>query len=169
MKNLDDKKSKGTHWISLFIDRNTTVYFDPFGTEYIPHEILNKISDKLIARNIFRIQDNDSIMCGFYCIAFIEYMLAEKTLLHYTNLFSPNGYEKNSKIIYKYFKEKYVKSQVYTEKKDETMIYLLDELKHNDLMSGKYKKTCRYLNYVEHFLILASTVTGCVSIFAFPS
>ena len=42
---------------------------------------------------------------------------------------------------------------------DETRNYLLDEIKHNDLMSEKYKKTCKYLNYVEHLLILFSTVT----------
>ena len=48
-------------------------------------------------------------MCGFYCITFIEYMLVGKTLLDYTNLFSPNDYEKNEKIIYKYFKDKYVR------------------------------------------------------------
>ena len=46
-------------------------------------------------------------MCRFYCIAFTEYMLAGKTLLDYTNLFSPNDYKKNDKIIYKYFKDKY--------------------------------------------------------------
>ena len=44
---------------------------------------------------------------------------------------------------------------------------LLEEIKHNNLMSQKYKKTFKYLNYVEHWLILASTVTGCVSIPAF--
>ena len=49
---------------------------------------------------MFRIQDNDSIMCRFYCIAFIEYMLAQKTLLDYTNLLSPNDYENNDKILY---------------------------------------------------------------------
>ena len=43
---------------------------------------------------------------------------------------------------------------------DETRNYLLEEIKHNDLMSEKYKKTCTYLNYVEHFLNLALTVTG---------
>ena len=47
---------------------------------------------------------------------------------------------------------------------DQTRNYLLDEIKHNDLMSKKCKKTCKYLNYVEHLLILASTVTGFVSI-----
>ena len=52
---------------------------------------------------------------------------------------------------------------------DETRNYLLDEINHKDLMKEKYKKTCKYLNYVEHLLILASTVTGCVSISAFAS
>ena len=79
------------------------------GTEYIPQEVLHKIKDKSITHNIFRIQDNESIMCGFYCTAFIEYMLAGKTLLDYTNLLSPNDYKKNDKIIYNYFKNKYVR------------------------------------------------------------
>ena len=40
----------------------------------------------------------------------------------------------------------------------------MEEIKQNDWMSEKYKKTCKYLNYVDHLLILLSTVTGCVSI-----
>ena len=48
------------------------------GIEYIPLEVLNKIKNKSITHNIFRIQDNESIMCGFYCIAFIQYMFAGK-------------------------------------------------------------------------------------------
>ena len=52
---------------------------------------------------------------------------------------------------------------------DKTRNYLLDELKHNDLIGEKCKKTYKYLNYVEHLLILASIVTGCVSISAFAS
>ena len=52
---------------------------------------------------------------------------------------------------------------------DETRNYLLEEIKHNDLMSEKYKKTCNYLNYVEHLLILVLTVTEYVSIYAFAS
>ena len=47
--------------------------------------------------------------------------------------------------------------------------YLLEEIKHNYLISEKYKKTCKYLNYVKHLLILASIVTGCVSISVFDS
>ena len=62
------------------------VYFDSFGIEYIPQEVLSKIKDKSTMHNILRIQNDDSIMSGFYCIALIEYMLAGKTLLDYTNL-----------------------------------------------------------------------------------
>ena len=113
--NLGEKNSKRTHQVSLFINKNTAVYFDSFEIEYITVEVLNKIKDKSIAHNIFRIQDNESIMCGFYCIAFIEYMFARKSLLDYTNLFSLNDCKKNEKIIYKYFEDKYgrrSKSQV---------------------------------------------------------
>ena len=47
-------------------------------------------------------------------------------------------------------------------KSDETTGYLSDEIKNNDLMSEKYKKTCKYLNYIEDLLILSSTITGCL-------
>ena len=56
---------------------------------------------------MFRIQDNESIMRRFYCIAFIEYMLAGKMLLDYTNLFSPSDYKKNDKIIISILKTNY--------------------------------------------------------------
>ena len=93
--NLNDKNSKGTHWVSLFTDRNLDVYFDFFGIDYIPQEVLNKDKNKSTTHNIFRIQDNESIMCRFNCIAFIEYMLARKNLLDYTNLFSPKDWQNN--------------------------------------------------------------------------
>ena len=52
---------------------------------------------------------------------------------------------------------------------DETRNYLIEEINRNELMSKKHKKVCTTLNYIEHFLILASTITGCVSISAFAS
>ena len=85
--NLDDKNSKAAHWVSLFVNKNLSVYFDSFGIEYITQEVLNKIKNKSITHNIFRMQDNESILCRFYCVAFIEYMLAGKTLLDYSNCF----------------------------------------------------------------------------------
>ena len=84
--------------------------YDSFKFEYIPQKVLNKIKDESITQNIFRIQDNDSTVRGFYCMVFIEYTLSEKSLLDYTNLFSLNDYKKNGKIIHKYFKDKYVKT-----------------------------------------------------------
>ena len=64
-----------------------------------------------MTHNIFGIQSDDSIMCGFSCIAFTEYMIAGKTFLDYTNLFSPNNCKKNDMIIYKYLKGKYGKAK----------------------------------------------------------
>ena len=107
VKSLNDKNCTGTHWVSLFIHKKVAIYFDSFGTEYIPQELLNKIKDTSITHNTFRMQDNESIMCGFYFIAFAEYMLARKTFLDHTNLFSPNDYKKKDKIAHKYFKDKY--------------------------------------------------------------
>ena len=108
-------------------------------------------------------------MSGFYSNAFIKYILPGKTLLYYTNKYSTNNYRKNNKIICKYFKNKYFKSRVFIQKIDETRNYLLDEIKHPHLIGKKHKKTCKYSNYVEHLLILASKVTVCVSISAFAS
>ena len=47
--------------------------------------------------------------------------------------------------------------------------YLIEEINRNELLSSKHKKVCRDLNYIEHSLILISTITGCVSISAFAS
>ena len=59
----------------------------------------NIIANKNITRNTYRIQANDSMMRGYFCIGFIDFMLKGKSLLEYTNLFSPNDHEKNDKII----------------------------------------------------------------------
>ena len=112
--NLDEYENTGTHWIALFVKTNEVIYFDSFGIEHIPKE-MNKFIDnqqsssakarnKKIKANIFRIQAYDSIMCGYFCIEFINYMLKGKTLLDYTNLFSPNDFKKNDRIIKRIFK-----------------------------------------------------------------
>ena len=67
-------------------------YFDSFGVEYIPKEIRKFIGNKNDKTKIYRIQAYDSKMCGYYCIGFIDFMLKGKSLLEYTNLFSPNEY-----------------------------------------------------------------------------
>ena len=102
--NLDEYADVGTHWIALFCNRNEIVYFDSFGVEHIPEEIKEFIGNKNIKANIFRIQENNSVMCGYFCIGFIDFMLAGKKLTNYTNLFSPHGFRKNDNIILSYFK-----------------------------------------------------------------
>ena len=95
----------------MHLQNNNVTYFDIFGVEHIPKEIkvfINRSSssashNKNITRNIFRIQAYDSIMCGYFCIGFIDFMLAGKTLTEYTNLFSPNNFKKNDDIILNYF------------------------------------------------------------------
>ena len=100
---LDEYENTGTHWVSLFVKPKYTVYFDSFGVEHIPKEI-NKFIHTNIQSKIFRIQAYDSIMCGYFCIEFINYMLKGKTLLDYTNLFSPNDFKKNDRVIKRIFK-----------------------------------------------------------------
>ena len=83
---------------------NNIIYFDSFRVENIPEEIKKFIENKNIITNIYRrIQACDSIMCGYFCIGFMDFILKGKSLLDYTNLFSPNDYKKNDKIILKYF------------------------------------------------------------------
>ena len=95
--NLDEYESIGTHWIALYANAKNVTYFDSFGVEHIPKEIRKFIGNKNIITNIYRIQAYDSIMCGYFCIGFIDFMLKGKSLLEYTNLFSPDEYIKNSK------------------------------------------------------------------------
>ena len=64
------------------------------------------LTETRLTRNTLRVQSDHSVTCGFYCIAFIEYMITEKMFLDNNNLFSSNDYKKNDKIC-KYFKEKY--------------------------------------------------------------
>ena len=61
--------------------------------------------NKNITTYIYRIQANNSIMCGYFCIVFIDFMLNGRSLLDYANLFSRNDYEKNDKIILEHFQQ----------------------------------------------------------------
>ena len=66
------KKHTGFHYL---LERNTAVYFDSLGIECIQQEVLKKINDKTINNNLFRIQEKESVMWEFCCMAFIEYMI----------------------------------------------------------------------------------------------
>ena len=82
---------------------NNIIYFNSFGIEHIPNQIKKFIGNKNIIRSIHRFQAYSSIMCGYFCIGLIDFMLKGKNMLAYTNLISRNDYEKNDKIIKKLF------------------------------------------------------------------
>ena len=81
------------------MQNNNVTYFDSFGVEHIPKEIKTFSKNKSITTNIFRIQAYDSIMYGFFCIGFIDFMLKGKTSTECTNIFSSNNFKKNDDII----------------------------------------------------------------------
>ena len=69
---LDEYSDIGTHWIALYVNAKTVTYFDSFRVEHIPKEIKKFINNKNIIANIFRIQAYDSVICGYFRIAFIN-------------------------------------------------------------------------------------------------
>ena len=101
--NLDEYRDIETHWVALYVNNKTVTYFDSFGVEHIPKEIRKFIGNKNIITNIFRIQAYDSIMCGYFCIEFINFMFNGNSLTDYTSLFSPNDLKKKADLILKYF------------------------------------------------------------------
>ena len=89
--NLDEYHDIGTHWVALYVYNKTITYFDSLGVE---HKIIT---------NIYRIQAYDSIMCGYFCIGFINFMFNGKSLTDYTNPFSRIDFKKSDEIILKCF------------------------------------------------------------------
>ena len=75
------------------------IYFNSFGVEHIPEKIKNFIGNKNIKAKIFRVQANDLVMRGYFCLGFIDFILAVKKLTDYTNLLSPHDFKKNDNII----------------------------------------------------------------------
>ena len=73
--NVNDKKVREHtefHYIFMEMQLHTLIFF---GFKCIPLEVINKVKDKSITHRIFRIQDNETIMCEIYFVSFIEYML----------------------------------------------------------------------------------------------
>ena len=89
--NLDEYSDIGTHWVALYVKNNDTTYFDSFGVEHIPKEIIKFIGNKNIKTYFF--------------IGFINFMLNGKSLTEYANLFSPYDFKRNDYIILPYFKD----------------------------------------------------------------
>ena len=87
----------------MYVKNNDITYFDSFGEEHVPKEIKAFIKNRNIKTNIFRIQAYHSIICGYFCTGFIDFMFKGKSLTRYTNLFSLNDFKKNDDTILNYF------------------------------------------------------------------
>ena len=160
--NLDEHRDIGTHWIALFCKKNEIVYFDSFGVEHIPEEIKEFIGNRNIKANIFRIQANNSVMCGYFCIGFIDFMLADKKLTDFTNLFSPYDFDKNDQIIlilkmHGMDKTKLTdetKFRLYEIKNIEN--YFVNEINERKSYSKKLNKYVTIFCYIDKILIILS-------------
>ena len=87
----------------MYALNNNVNYVDSFRVEHILKEIKIFIGNESIRTNIFRVQAYDSVMCSYFCIRFIDFMLKGKSLTDFTNLFSRNDFKKNDEIILNYF------------------------------------------------------------------
>ena len=73
--NLDEYSDTGTHWVASYALDNNGTYFDILGVEYILKKVLKFINGSSITTNIYRMQTYDSVMCGYACIGFIDFMV----------------------------------------------------------------------------------------------
>ena len=88
----------------MYVKNNEVIYFDSFGVEHVPKEIKRFIGHKNTKTNILRIQADNSIIRRYFCIIFIDFMFAGRSLIDFTSLFSPYDFKKkNDDIILSYF------------------------------------------------------------------
>ena len=171
--NLHEYENTGMHWIALFVKTNEVIYFDSFGIEHIPKEIEHAIGNKEIKASIFRLQAYDSIMGGYYRIEFINYMLEGKTLLDYTNLFSPNDFKKNDQIIKRIFKNENLEltdaNKYRLDEMNKIKEYFDNEIKER---KDRIKKLNKYLvsfDYLDKIFITLSASFSMLSIASYTA
>ena len=193
--NLDKYSDIETHWVALYVNNNVT-YFDSSGVEHILKEMKKFIDRSLsIATNIFRIQAYYSIMCGYFCIDFVDVMLARKTLAKFTNFFSPNNFKKKWSYHFELFHNWCVKMPEYNfiehnfretlnvypnlsanishdqqfrlNKINEIKDYFIAEIRERELMSKNRSMYIDSFQYFDKSLIVLSVATGSISIASF--
>ena len=76
--NLDEYSDIGTHCITLYTLNNNVTHFDSFEVGHIPKEIKIFIHKSVVAKNIFRIQAYDSVMCGYFVLNLLILCLQAK-------------------------------------------------------------------------------------------
>ena len=87
----------------MYALNNNVTYFNKFSVEHMPIEIKIFIDKSIVVTSIFRIEVYDSVMCRYFCIGFIDFMLAGNTITDFTNLSPSNNFKKNDDMILKYF------------------------------------------------------------------
>ena len=168
--NFDEYAVVGLHWIALFCKKSETVYLDSFGVEYVPEEIKKFIENKNIKANIFRLQSNNSITCGYFYMGFIDFMFACKKVTDFTSFFSPYVFEKNDSIIVNYFKDEWnwqnkfdwTKFRLNEINKIEN--YFNSEINQRKLCCKKLSKYVTAFDYKDKILIVLPATTGKVCI-----
>ena len=157
--NLDDKQSKGIHWVSSFIDKNIAMYFDSFGIEYIVQEELNKIKDKSI------------IHWWFYYVQILLYYFYKICYCrkNFSTYFFLMAIKRMAKLYISNIKANMASLELRIKKNRWNKKLFLKKIKDNKLISKKYEKVCWAFNYFDYFLIFISVESGCVSISAFVS
>lgn len=98
--NLDDSTGGGTHWVLLVNSSKSKnlLYYDPFGLEYPPEEVLDMNTKKGLVANTSQHQHIDSVLCGYYCLKVAKSILVDKmnyrqTMLQFTD--SPSHHNKD--------------------------------------------------------------------------
>ena len=87
--NLDEYADVGINWIALYVRNNEVIYFNSFGVEHVPKETKRFIGHKNTKTKVFKIQADNSIICGYFCTGFIDFMFTGRSLIDFTSLFSP--------------------------------------------------------------------------------
>ena len=159
--NLDEYADVCTDWIALFCKRSEIFYFDSLGVEHVPEEIKEFIRNKNIIANIFPVQENNSMMCEYFCIGFINFMFAGKNLKDFTSLLS-----KMNEIDKKNLTDQ-TKFRLNEINKIEN--YFNSETTQRKSCIKKLSKFVTTFDYIDKVLIILSATSGGVSIISLTS
>ena len=167
----------------MYVKNNEVIYFHGLGVEHVHKEIMHFTGNKNIKTNIFKIQADNSIISGYFCIGFVNYMLSGKTLVDYTSFFSPYDFERNDKIILSFFKMNESNSiethsnlnliSLNDHKKfrlneiNKIKDYFNSEIQEIKTVSKKRSKYIAAFDYTDMTLIVSSATSGEISIIIF--
>ena len=133
----------------MYALNNNVSYFDSFVVEHIQKEIKIFIGSEnnkgsTITKNIFKIQAYDLVMCGYFCIGFIDFMFADKTLTDFNDFIPPNI--KKAPNIYTNLNDQ---QQFRLNKINDIKDYFVAEIKEKELMSKKVSKCIAFFDYFD--------------------